>query len=126
MLKQLSRIGISFALAAMILTAFGFFYSNTPLQYTDPDGATDYRWEGNRFFSQGTEGFSAGFIRFFRRFYRVFPPAARRIRRMPRCRPARALKCLPRIRENRSCPSFPRMSSFFISAHSRRTASSLQ
>ena len=61
MLKQLSKIGISFALAAMILTAFGFFYSNTPLQYTDPDGATDYRWEGNRFFSQGTEGFSAGF-----------------------------------------------------------------
>ena len=61
MLKQLSRIGISFALAAMILTAFGFFYSNTPLQYTDPDGATDYRWEGNRFFSHGTEGFSFGF-----------------------------------------------------------------
>ncbi|MBQ4417266.1 MAG: hypothetical protein II868_06185, partial [Butyrivibrio sp.] len=61
MLKQLSRIGISSALAAMILTAFGFFYSNTPLQYTDPDGATDYRLEENRFFSHGTEGFSAGF-----------------------------------------------------------------
>ncbi len=54
------RIVLSGLIAFVVLSVFCSFYSNTPVHYDDPDGATDYRWEANTFRSQWTEGFSYG------------------------------------------------------------------
>lgn len=54
------RVTLSGALALAVLTVFCCFYFNPPVHYPDPDGATDYRWEPNTFYSQATEGFSWG------------------------------------------------------------------
>lgn len=55
------RVILSGALALALLTAFCCLYSNPPVHFPDPDGATDYRWEPNTFYSQATEGFSWGY-----------------------------------------------------------------
>ena len=59
-LKKLGREVIAAALAFGALTLFCCLYSNIPVHYPDVDGATDYRWTADTFYSQGTEGFSYG------------------------------------------------------------------
>lgn len=56
----IGKIVLSGVLALTVLTVFCYFYSNPPVHYSDPDGATDYRWEPNKFRSEATEGFSWG------------------------------------------------------------------
>lgn len=58
--NKAGKILLSMILAFCVLSAFCFFYSNTPVHYDDPDGATDYRWEPKTFHSQWTEGYSYG------------------------------------------------------------------
>ncbi len=48
--------------AFMLLTAFCFFYYNVPTHYPCEDGASDYKWKPNVFYSRGTEGFAWGKI----------------------------------------------------------------
>ena len=47
-------------LALVLLNLFCVFYYNVPVHYTNPDGATEYKWETRRFYSRGTEGFALG------------------------------------------------------------------
>ena len=47
-------------LALAVLYLFCVFYYNVPVHYTNPDGATEYKWESGRFYSKGTEGFALG------------------------------------------------------------------
>ena len=47
-------------LALALLNLFCVFYYNVPVHYTNPDGATEYKWEAWRFYSRGTEGFALG------------------------------------------------------------------
>ena len=47
-------------LALALLNLFCVFYYNVPVHYTNPDGATEYKWEAGRFYSKGTEGFALG------------------------------------------------------------------
>ena len=47
--------------AFALLCAVCFFYFNTPVHYTNPDGATEYKYESGRFY-RGTEGFGYGRI----------------------------------------------------------------
>ena len=58
----LKRFVLSAALAFLALTLFCYFYANDPVHYPDPDGATDYRWEPNAFYSDLREGFGFGKI----------------------------------------------------------------
>lgn len=51
---------LSGILAFIILTVFCYFYYNVPVHNTAADGATDYVWEPNVFYSRGTEGFAWG------------------------------------------------------------------
>lgn len=59
-LASIGKIILAGIMAFLGLTVFCYFYSNPPVHYPDPDGATDYRWEQNKFHSEGTEGFSWG------------------------------------------------------------------
>lgn len=59
-LKTLGRIITSSIIAFAILTLFSYFYYNTPPSRANNDGSTDYKWEANRFYSRGTEGFGLG------------------------------------------------------------------
>lgn len=47
-------------LALALLCLFCWFYYNIPVHYANESGATEYRWEANRFYSKGTEGFALG------------------------------------------------------------------
>ena len=47
--------------AFALLCAACAFYFNTPVHYTNPDGATEYKYESGRFY-RGTEGFGYGRI----------------------------------------------------------------
>lgn len=61
MKKKLVWIGkaaVAFALAFALLTGVCYFYYNLPVHYTNPSGATDYKWGTGRFTSRGTEGFA--------------------------------------------------------------------
>ena len=49
-------------LAFLLLCLFCLFYSNIPVHYANPTGATEYRWEAGRFYSRMTEGFALGRI----------------------------------------------------------------
>lgn len=51
---------LSAVIAFIILTGFCMFYYNVPVHYDTIDGATDYSWEKNKFYSRGTEGFAWG------------------------------------------------------------------
>ena len=51
---------ISGSIAFLGLTAFCFVYFNTPVHQETVDGATDYSWEYNKFYSKATEGFAFG------------------------------------------------------------------
>ena len=51
---------ISGVIAFAILTGVCMLYYNKPLDCESVDGATDYSWEKNKFYSIGTEGFAWG------------------------------------------------------------------
>ena len=58
--KWLLKAFVSGILACVILTLFCVFYYNLPVHSSTADGATDYSWEKNKFYSRGTEGFAWG------------------------------------------------------------------
>ena len=47
-------------IAFCILTGFCVFYYNIPVRESAIEGATDYSWEKNKFYSRATEGFAWG------------------------------------------------------------------
>lgn len=57
---KIGKVLLSGLLAFVLLTLFSMLYANTPAHHHDPDGATDYRWDPDTFYSQAKEGFSAG------------------------------------------------------------------
>ena len=59
-LKALGKILVSGIIAFIILTLFCCIYYNVPVHSANNDGSTDYKWEPNVFYSQGTEGFAWG------------------------------------------------------------------
>ena len=59
-LLRLGKVALSGCLALAVLTGLCFFYYNIPMHYTSADGATDYKWLTNHFYSRGTEGFAWG------------------------------------------------------------------
>ncbi len=59
-IKWFTRVVISGVLAFAILTGFCFLYYNVPVHSKTEDGASDYAWEKNKFYSRGTEGFALG------------------------------------------------------------------
>ena len=59
-IKWFAKVVISGILAFAILTGFCYFYYNVPVHSKTQDGATDYSWEKNKFYSRGTEGFAMG------------------------------------------------------------------
>ena len=59
-LSWLLKAGVSGILAFAILTGFCMLYYNVPVHYETLDGATDYSWEKDKFYSRGTEGFAWG------------------------------------------------------------------
>lgn len=46
--------------ALLLLCLWCSFYYNVPIHYTNETGATEYKWESNKFFRKGTEGFAFG------------------------------------------------------------------
>ena len=48
------------AAALLLLCLWCSFYYNVPIHYTNETGATEYKWESNKFFRKGTEGFAFG------------------------------------------------------------------
>ena len=56
----ISKALISGIIACLLLTLFSIFYYNVPVHSISLDGATDYSWETNKFYSRGTEGFAWG------------------------------------------------------------------
>ena len=63
-MKQLflytKRVLISGVIAFLVLTLFCFLYFNVPVHHVCLDGATDYVWEENKFYSRATEGVGYG------------------------------------------------------------------
>ncbi len=49
-------------MALTILNIICIFYYNIPIHNQCNDGATDYKWQPNRFYSRATEGFAVGKI----------------------------------------------------------------
>ena len=47
-------------IAVAILNILCLFYYNIPIHQRNPNGATDYIWETEKFYSRGTEGFAWG------------------------------------------------------------------
>lgn len=58
--KWLIKAAAAGILALLLLCALCFFYYNVPVHYYNETGATEYRWEGSKFFRKGTEGFAFG------------------------------------------------------------------
>ena len=54
------KVLVSGVLTFVILTMFCFLYYNVPVHSTTADGATDYSWEKNKYYSRATEGFASG------------------------------------------------------------------
>lgn len=46
--------------ALLLLNIWCYFYFNVPVHYTNETGATEYKWESNKFYRKGTEGFAFG------------------------------------------------------------------
>ena len=59
-IKWFAKAVVSGILAFVILTGFCFLYYNVPVHSKTADGASDYSWEKNKFYSRGTEGFAMG------------------------------------------------------------------
>lgn len=47
-------------IAFALLCLFCALYYNVPVHHTNPDGATEYKYEPGRFYARGTEGLGAG------------------------------------------------------------------
>ena len=47
-------------LALAVLCGWCMLYYNVPIHFTNETGATEYRWESDKFFRKGTEGFAFG------------------------------------------------------------------
>ena len=60
LLVWIGKAVVSGVLAFAILTAFCLLYYNVPVHASTADGATDYAWEKNKFYSRATEGFAWG------------------------------------------------------------------
>lgn len=60
MFLWLLKASVGGALAFAILTSFCLLYYNIPVHFSTAEGATDYSWERNKFYSRGTEGFALG------------------------------------------------------------------
>lgn len=56
----LLKLFISIILTFLFLTIFCYFYYNIPSHEEVLDSSTDYKWEANKFYSRGTEGFAFG------------------------------------------------------------------
>ncbi len=56
----LGKVLAAGCLAFLLLSMFCFFYSNVPIHYASPTGATEYHWQADRFYSRFTEGFAMG------------------------------------------------------------------
>ena len=56
----ISKAFLGGVIAFAILTGVCMLYYNLPVHYDTVDGATDYSWEKNKFYSRGTEGFAWG------------------------------------------------------------------
>lgn len=54
------KVIISGMIAFGVMTGFCMFYYNVPVHSQNKDGATDYSWEANKFYSRATEGFAFG------------------------------------------------------------------
>ena len=59
-IAKIGKIALSGAFSFLILTLFCYFYYNIPIHYATIDGATDYKWESDVFYSRGTEGIAWG------------------------------------------------------------------
>ncbi len=59
-LWSLGKVFAAGCTALAVLTGICLFYYNIPTHFPSPDGATDYRWEPDTFYSRGTEGFAWG------------------------------------------------------------------
>ena len=56
----IGKAAVAGAAALLLLCLWCSFYYNVPIHYTNETGATEYKWEGNKFFRKGTEGFAFG------------------------------------------------------------------
>ena len=56
----IGRAAIAGVAALLLLCLWCSFYYNVPIHYTNETGATEYKWESNKFFRKGTEGFAFG------------------------------------------------------------------
>ncbi len=60
MLKNILKFILSIIISVTVLTLFCMLYYNTPVHFDNIDGATDYHWKNNAFYSRATEGFGTG------------------------------------------------------------------
>lgn len=56
----IGKAAVAGAAALLLLCLWCSFYYNVPIHYTNETGATEYKWESNKFFRKGTEGFAFG------------------------------------------------------------------
>lgn len=56
----IGKAAVAGVAALLLLCLWCSFYYNVPIHYTNETGATEYKWESNRFFRKGTEGFAFG------------------------------------------------------------------
>lgn len=56
----IGKAAIAGVAALLLLCLWCSFYYNVPIHYTNETGATEYKWESNKFFRKGTEGFAFG------------------------------------------------------------------
>lgn len=56
----IGKAAVAGVAALLLLCLWCSFYYNVPIHYTNETGATEYKWESNKFFRKGTEGFAFG------------------------------------------------------------------
>lgn len=56
----IGKAAVAGVAALLLLCLWCSFYYNVPIHYTNETGATEYKWEGHKFFRKGTEGFAFG------------------------------------------------------------------
>ena len=60
LLKWIIKAIIACTIAFAMVSGGCLLYYNLPVHYSNSSGATDYKWEVNKFYSKGTEGFALG------------------------------------------------------------------
>jgi hypothetical protein len=58
--KWVIKAAVAGIVALALLCLWCSFYYNVPVHYTNETGATEYKWQANKFFRKGTEGFAFG------------------------------------------------------------------